>query len=127
MSREYEVGVSPDESHVYVRVVRPSITLGLAEAFTRDLSQLGNDTGIARCLIDVRGAKSVAGVHGDYQYAYEKAESAGLSRNWKIALLKDGIDRTHDFLKTVMDNAGWTSKYFEDENEHEAVAWLKGA
>jgi hypothetical protein len=124
MSKDFEVGVSPDESHVYVRVMRSSITLELAKAFTRDLTQLGDTAGISRCLIDVRGAKSIAGVFDEYRYAYEEAGFAGLSGEWRIALLKDRADNSHDFLKTVMGNAGWRYKYFE--NEREAIDWLKG-
>jgi hypothetical protein len=106
-------------------VIRPAITLDLAEAFTRDFTQLGGDSGLKRCLIDVRGSRSVAGVYGDYKYAYERAEAAGLTHGWKMAVLKDDVDKSHDFLQTVMGNAGRTFKLFVDEGS--AVQWLKGA
>lgn len=122
MSRAYEVGVSEDGKYVYARVTRQTITLVLAEAFTRELTKLGGASGIRRCLVDVRGARSVAGVSGEYQYAYEKAEMSGFTHQWRMAVLKDRADTSHDFLQTVMDNAGRMFKLFNDEAE--AVAWL---
>lgn len=125
MRKEYKIGISADESYVYARITTPTITLKLAESFTRDLTELGGSSGIKRCLIDVRGSKSVAGVSGEYQYAYEKAASSGLTSYWKMTVLKDSSDKSHDFLQTVMDNAGWTFRLFDDEGE--AVAWLAKA
>lgn len=125
MRKDYETRLSPDETHVYVRVKRPGITLAMAEAFTRDVTRLGNDRGLTRCLVDVRGARSVAGVHGEYQYAYERAEAAGLTLKWKMAVLKDTDDTSHDFLQTVMGNSGRSFKLFVEEDQ--AREWLKGA
>lgn len=125
MRKAYETQLAPDDSHIYVRVRRPKITLKLAEAFTRDLTQLGENRGLSRCLLDVRGARSVTGVHGDYQYAYERAEAVGLTNGWKIAVLKDEHDNSLDFLQTVMANSGRSFKLFVDEDA--AMNWLKGA
>ena len=123
MSKDYEAQVATDESHIYVRVNSQEVTLELAESFTRTLTQLGSDRGLTTCLIDVRGARSVAGVYGEYQYAYERAEASGLTRNWRMAVLKDNDDQTHDFLQTVMSNAGRNFKLFHDKQA--AVLWLK--
>lgn len=125
MRKDYETRLAPDESHVYVRVKRPKITLKLAEAITRDVTQLGENIGLTRCLLDVRGSRSVTGVQGDYKYAYERAEVAGLTRRWKMAVLKDVNDQTLDFLQTVMGNSGRSFKLFVEEAQ--AKEWLKGA
>lgn len=125
MGKGYEVSIAPDQSHVYLRVTRRSISLKFADAFTRALTSMGDSAGLNRCLIDVRGSCSSAGVAGEYQYAYADAENSGLSREWRIALLKDSSDETHDFLLTVMRNAGWMFRYFEDDAMDKAVAWLK--
>ncbi len=125
MRKDYETQLAPDESHVYVRVKCPKITLKLTEAITRDITQMGENIGLSRCLVDVRGSRSVTGVQGDYQYAYERAESAGLTRRWKMAVLKDVNDPSLDFLQTVMGNSGLLFKLFVDEGR--AMDWLKGA
>jgi hypothetical protein len=89
MSNHYEVGMSADGTYVYVRNIRQGITLDLALSFTRDFTALGESSDIRRCLIDVRGTTSIAGVMGMYDYAYNKAVTAGLTRKWRVALLKD--------------------------------------
>ena len=122
MSEHYEVGLSPDGSYVFVREIKRAISLDLALRFTSAFTTLGESSNVSRCLIDVRGTKSIAGAMGEYDYAYKKAGPAGLTQKWRVALVKDTTDTTHDFLLTVMDNAGHTFKMFEDEGE--AVAWL---
>lgn len=124
MSEHYELGLSPDGTYVFVREIKRAISLDLALRFTHAFTTLGESSNITRGLIDVRGTKSIAGVMGEYDYAYKKAGPAGLTQKWRMALVKDASDTTHDFLLTVMDNAGHKFKMFEDEAE--AVAWLTG-
>lgn len=122
MRKKYEVGVSPDGSHVFVRNLRAKISLDLAMRFTADFVALGNEAGINRCLLDMRGTSSITGVAGKYQFAYEKADSTGLTHDWRMAVLKDPKNTTFDFLEIVMRNTSRSLKIFEDEAE--AMAWL---
>lgn len=124
MSEPYEVGVSPDGTYIYVRNFRVKISLDVAMSFTRDFVALGKEHGIRLCLQDVRGTTSITGVTGKYQYAYEKSESAGLTRDWRIAVLRDAGESSYDFLETVMTNTARALKLFDVEDE--AMAWLKG-
>lgn len=122
MRKKYEVGVSPDGTYVYVRNLRAKISLDLAMRFTSEFVALGNEHGIRLCLLDMRGTSSITGVAGKYQFAYEKADSAGLTRDWHMALLKDPDNNTFDFLETVMRNTSRSLKIFSDEDK--AMAWL---
>ena len=124
MSEHYTIGKSEDGAYVYVRDIQCAISLDLALDFTRDFTALGETSDARLCLIDVRGTTSIAGVMGKYEYAYTKAVTAGLTHRWRVALLKDASDSTHDFLPTVMGNAGHIFKSFE--NEDDAVRWLIG-
>ena len=70
----------------------------------------------------MRGRISRSGTLGKYRYAHAVANQSGLTRDWKVALLKDRGDETPDFLETVMVNAGYAFLIFEDEEE--AFDWL---
>lgn len=122
MRKKYELGVSADKSYVFVSNLRSKISLDLAMRFTTEFVALGKEAGVNRCLLDMRGTSSITGVAGKYQFAYEKANSTGLTREWRMALLKDPKNTTFDFLETVMRNTSRSLKIFEDEAE--ALAWL---
>lgn len=122
MRKKYEVGVSTDGSYIYVRHLRAKISLDLAMRFTADFVALGQEHGIRRCLLDMRGTSSITGVAGKYQFAYEKADTVGLTRDWRMAVLKDPKDTSFDFLETVMQNTSRSLKVFEDEAV--AMEWL---
>ena len=121
MNAPFEVGCSDDQSYIYVRVLSP-VTLELALSFTDDFTRLGTELNIYCCLIDIRGTRSRSGTLGKYQYAYKEAKAHGLTKRWKMALLKDGEDRTPNFLAVVMQNAGYTFQIFSREDA--AVDWL---
>lgn len=122
MRSQYEMGISPDGSYIYVRNFRAKISLDLAIRFTTEFVALGNEHGIRLCLLDMRGTSSITGVAGKYQFAYEKADATGLTRDWHMALLKDPGNTTFDFLETVMRNTSRSLRIFSDEPK--AMAWL---
>ena len=59
----------------------------------------------------------------DYRVMSETAK-IGLPHHWKYAFIKDLDDDSLEFIETVMLNAGYSFRTFEDENE--AMTWLKG-
>jgi hypothetical protein len=68
---------------------------------------------------------SVSSIWDKYRYAYQEAAKFGLSRQWKIVVLKDPDDRSPDFLETVMVNNGYMFRVFADEKT--AIVWLRQA
>ena len=122
ITEPFKVCVSPDGVYVKVYALQHAITLDLAVSFTKQFTKLGAEHNLKRCLIDIRGNTSKSGISGKYEYAYDKAVSAGLTRDWKTALLKDANDISPDFIETVMNNSGHTFKIFDDDQE--ALGWL---
>lgn len=125
MKELYETGISPDGTYYYARAFRVPYTAEIAIAVAGELLHLGDKKGIFGCLIDIRGTTSVSSVLDKYKFAYEKTKFMNLPHRWRFAFLKDQVDDSPDFIETVMQNAGFLLKIFE--NEHDAIDWLKGA
>jgi len=122
MGKPYQIGISPDKNYIFARSFRQPYTAGLAQTLAGDLAQFGENLDVLGCLIDIRGTTSVSSVVEKYEFAYKKATSAGLPRNWRFAFLVDHGDDSLNFIETVMNNAGFRFKIFEDEGE--ATNWL---
>lgn len=118
----YNINLSNDRKFICTQVWTP-VTLNLAVSFTTDLISLGKKLNLSLALINIRDTKSISSIYEKYLFAYERAESAGLNRSWKIALLKKESDKSPDFLETVMFNAGYQFKMFTDQQF--AFDWLK--
>jgi len=123
MEKPYEIGVSPDETYIYARVLKQSYTAQLAFKIAEEMVAFGEILSILGCLIDIRGTESVSSVVEKYKFAHEKAPTIGLPRHWQIAFLTDDGDNSPDFIETVMENAGYMFQVFD--NEHEALDWLR--
>ncbi len=120
--KEYNINLNHNRKHIIIQVWTP-VTLNLAVSFTSSFSSLGSKLKLSRVVIDIRNTKSASSIVDKYFYAYKSAELSGLSRSWRIALLKEANDKSADFLETVMINAGYQFKIFT--NEKFASDWLK--
>jgi hypothetical protein len=86
----------------------------------------GKELNILRYLYDLRNAPNIESVTSNYEFAYKEMPKSPLDANATVALLADPEDRSHDFVETVMRNAGFNVRLFSEKEE--AVAWLeKGA
>lgn len=124
MEKLYETGVSSDGVYLYARTFHTPFTAAVAQALATEFVQLGETLNVLGCLIDIRGTKSVSSVMEKYDFAYQKTNEIGLPRRWKYAFIKDHGDDSLDFITTVMLNAGYVFRTFEDESI--AVDWLRG-
>ena len=118
----YVVGISECGTFVSVRM-RTGLTLFLATASARDAVALGAKHGLQKLLIDLRGTFSRSSVTDKYDFANRQAEEAGLTREWKIAVLKDQLGEAGDFIETAMRNCGYHCRVFADAGS--AAAWLE--
>ncbi len=86
------------------------------------MNSLSRATNIKRLLTDVRGAPNISSVYQNYEYAYKDMIDLKLQRDVRSAILVDDADTTHDFLETVVRNAGYNLQVFRSESA--AIAWL---
>lgn len=120
---DYKVSISENNRYLIVRVFK-DVTNELALRFSRDAAALGDEKGIRKLLVDERGWGSLSSVLQKHDFAHGEAEGTGLTRVWRVAILKDPEDRRDvDFLETVMRNAGFNFRLFTDESE--AKRWLE--
>jgi len=84
---------------------------------------MGNKMGINNFLVDVRKARNVDSILGNYEFAHTKIQNTeGLNPGAHVAALVSPGDRSHDFIETVLINAGKPIKLFSDFDE--AVKYL---
>ena len=78
---------------------------------------LGAKLGITRYLVDLTEARNIDSIPELYEYAYKDTKSApGLNLNARVALLVDPGDHSHDFVETVLRNAGHNVTLFRDRD-----------
>jgi hypothetical protein len=95
----------------------------IAMSATEALKDVNDKVEINRFLLDLRQARSVTSVHEKYEFAYEKLKVLvqAPSEN-RAALLKSEEDDFFRFLETVMRNASYKFRVFD--NEDDALGWL---
>jgi hypothetical protein len=76
---------------------------------------LGEKLGINCYLVDLTEARNIDTIPELYEYAYKDTKSAsGLNLKARVALLVDPDDQSHDFVETVLRNAGHNVTLFRD-------------
>lgn len=120
---DYKLTVSEDRRYINVRLYVP-MSNKLSRIIAQELSDLSKQTGIERFFFDLRGAVSEEDVLSSYTMAYEELEAIGPSRSHMSAFLTDPDDKSHDFMETLLRNAGFNVKQFKDRQT--ALTWLLG-
>ena len=76
---------------------------------------LGEKLGINSYLVDLTEARNIDSIPDLYEYAYKNTKSvSGLNLNARVAMLVDPDDHSHDFVETVLRNAGHNVVLFRD-------------
>lgn len=117
----YTVALSDNGRYIVCRVTVP-ITMEVARAFTLEMDRLSRATRVKRFLSDVREAPNVLDTIGNYDFAYSEMPGFNLQKDARAAILASPADRSHDFVETVSQNAGYRVRLFRDEAA--AIAWL---
>jgi hypothetical protein len=119
---KYEVFVSPSRRYVVCRVTG-EITAECARQFGKAADEMSRAEAIPHRLFDVREARNVETVAGNYEFAYKDMASLKIDRSMRAAILVAPGDDSHDFVATAITNAGYSVRMFTSEAE--AVAWLE--
>lgn len=76
---------------------------------------LGKDLRINRYLVDVTRARNIDSILGNYDFAYSDIKKQkGIDLGARIAAVVSPGDQSHDFIETVLFNAGLSIKLFTD-------------
>jgi len=117
----YNIALSKNGKHLVCRVVGP-ITTDIAYEFTKALDRASHDLNIKRFLTDVREAPNMSGTLKNFNFAYADMENLHLQKDARSAILAGPADKTHDFIETASQSAGYNVRVFHDEAA--ALAWL---
>lgn len=118
---KYTVSLSGDRKFIVVYIDGP-MTTELAVLVGKEAKVLALENKIASLLYDLRKSRNVQNGFRNYEFGYKDSGAIGFSKSYKIALLTDPADRSHDLIETVMVNNGYNVKIFNVEKD--AVNWL---
>ncbi len=116
------LNTSPDGKYIAMKV-KGKINGVMMLEYIRKAHELGDKKGISRYLLDMTEARNTDSVANNYQFAYMKVRKLERIHQFPtVAALVSPDDHSHDFVETVLVNAGSNLKIFRD---HEAaVRWL---
>ena len=118
---KYKIALSEDETYVRVQVFE-TINGNMEREFAGNAIKIAKQRKINKFLVDVRGTPNIANSIEHYLLGYEDMNRFGLNRKTKIAILADTNDLSHNFIETVIINAGYRCRVFPDEDA--ALEWL---
>ena len=117
----YTITISENGQYIICLVTGP-ITVEIVREFAREIDSLSRAKNIKRLLTDVREAPNISSIYQNYEYAYQDMKNLKLQRDIRSAILAKPADTTHDFVETVVRNAGYNVRIFHDKSA--AIAWL---
>lgn len=117
-----EIKVSDDGKYIIVRV-NEDMTRTLAESLGLEAMHLGSTKNITKYLYDLRNSHNKETINANYIFANKDLKRLEPNPANKIAMLTSPNDKSHDFIETVLRNAGYDVKLFILEEE--AAAWLE--
>ena len=112
----YTIGPSEDGKYVVLKYWG-ELSRKLSIEHVIEAHALGEKLGITQYLVDLTEARNIDSIPELYEYAYKDTKSAsGLNLNARVALLVDPEDHSHDFVETVLRNAGHNVTLFRDRD-----------
>ncbi len=117
-----ELSIAESRKYIICRVTEP-ITATFAREMAVQIQKFAEDAGIHSRLVDVRESQNVSSVAKNYDLAYRDLDGLQVARASRAAVLVSPHDSSHDFAMTVIRNAGFNVRKFNDEAA--AIAWLE--
>lgn len=109
----HDVSISEDGKYVVLKakgiVSRLSVIQYFIEAHT-----FGTQSGLDRYLVDFTDCRNTDTVLRNYLLAYQDMQDPRINQAARTALLVSPHDRSHDFLETLLRNAGNNVTIFHD-------------
>lgn len=117
-----EIKISENSKYIVVRV-NENMTRSLAEHLGIEASNLGKKKHITKYLYDLRNSRNIESINANYIFAYQEMKKIDLNPTNMVAMLTSAGDNSHNFVETVLRNAGFNVRIFNDEQE--AINWLQ--
>lgn len=119
-----EIKISDSGKYIIVRV-NEDMTRTLAESLGLEAMHLGSKKNLNKFLYDLRNSRNKETLNSNYIFVNQDLKRLEPNPENKIAMLTSPNDKSHDFIETVLRNAGYNVKLFIVEEE--AIAWLEEA
>ncbi|HES59949.1 MAG: hypothetical protein JW956_03595 [Calditrichaceae bacterium] len=110
----YSIKLSEKKEYV-ILVIEGDFTGKDMLKYILEAHAFGHKKKVDNYLVDVTKAKNVDSVLGNYEFAYTDIQSIpGVNPRSKVASLINPEDHSHDFIETVLINAGMPIKLCRD-------------
>ena len=119
---KYDIQISEDGTYVRIRVYE-TITGEMEIEFAGKAIKEARKLKINKFLVDVRGTTNVANTFEQYGFGYVEMALLGLEKTSRIAIIADEGDTSHNFIETVLRNAGYDCLIFSDKQT--ALNWFE--
>jgi hypothetical protein len=125
---QYKIGLSNDKTYI-VQKMLGEITCDAAMKCAEESHAMAKKFEIIRFLVDVTEARNVDTSFDNYQFANRDIDSPKIDKGAIVALLVSADDTSHDFVETVLRNAGHNVTLFRDRKQAErylhASLWVE--
>ncbi len=119
-----EIKISDSGKYIIVRVDE-DMTRTLAESLGLEAMHLGSKKNLNKFLYDLRNSRNKETLNANYIFVNQDLKRLEPNPENKIAMLTSPNDKSHDFIETVLRNAGYNVRLFIVEEE--AIDWLEEA
>ena len=110
----YSLTPSEDRDYILLNVVDDFKAQDMMK-YIVEAHALGKEMGINSYLVDVSKARNIDSITKNYYFAYSEIKLVeGIDSSAKVAALVSQGDHSHDFVETVLHNAGTPIKIFND-------------
>ncbi|MFO7585948.1 MAG: hypothetical protein R6W69_14565 [Anaerolineales bacterium] len=109
----HHISISEDGKYVLLKANGIISRLHVIQYFI-EAHTFGNQNGLDRYLVDFTDCRNTDTVLRNYLLAYQDMKDSRINQEARTALLVSPYDRSHDFLETLLRNAGNDVTLFHD-------------
>ena len=118
---KYEIKLSDSGKYIVV-IVNSDMTRTLAEQIGLEAMHIARKKNLNLFLYDLRNSINRESVNSNYIFAKQDINRIQPDQSNKIAMLTSTNDKSHNFVETVLRNAGHNVLLFTDKEK--ALEWL---
>ncbi|NWF88329.1 MAG: hypothetical protein HXY50_02595 [Ignavibacteriaceae bacterium] len=113
----YTISISEDGNYIILKTVG-EITSSSAIKQNLEAHDLGKKSGISKFLVDATESRNNNSVSENYKFAHSDLQMfPEISKSARVAILVSPDGHSHDFIETLMRNAGHNTTIFRDREK----------